>query len=172
MTSGCVRDSFWKSWDCLRIYLGVSAYLLGTVFVLPWEYLLDAFGIAFVVHSKCLRNVSGDSFYWFVDMSQRQVEGALNNGGKQKRAASHKRYSSCLSRDYWTRTSDLAPPRRVRYQLRQIPIAYALLNICGCKGMILFWNEQIFNRFLQFFRIHLCFFSDSWWTFCSFTLLY
>ena len=26
-----------------------------------------------------------------------------------------------LSRDYWTRTSDLAPPRRVRYQLRQIP---------------------------------------------------
>jgi len=23
-----------------------------------------------------------------------------------------------LSRDYWTRTSDLAPPRRVRYQLR------------------------------------------------------
>ena len=22
------------------------------------------------------------------------------------------------SRDYWTRTSDLAPPRRVRYQLR------------------------------------------------------
>ena len=49
---------------------------------------------------------------------QRQVEGALNNGGKQKRAASHKRYSSCLSRDYWTRTSDLAPPRRVRYQLR------------------------------------------------------
>ena len=25
------------------------------------------------------------------------------------------------SRDYWTRTSDLAPPRRVRYQLRQIP---------------------------------------------------
>ena len=24
-------------------------------------------------------------------------------------------------RDYWTRTSDLAPPRRVRYQLRYIP---------------------------------------------------
>ncbi len=23
-----------------------------------------------------------------------------------------------FSRDYWTRTSDLAPPRRVRYQLR------------------------------------------------------
>ena len=69
--------------------------------------------------------------------------------------------SRLLCRDYWTRTSDLAPPRRVRYQLRQIPIAYALLNICGCKGMILFLNEQIFNRFLQFFRIHLCFFSDS-----------
>ena len=57
--------------------------------------------------------------------------------------------SRLLCRDYWTRTSDLAPPRRtsfhcnllafsVRYQLRQIPIAYALLNICGCKGMILF----------------------------------
>ncbi len=28
-------------------------------------------------------------------------------------------YNVC--RDYWTRTSDLAPPRRVRYQLRQIP---------------------------------------------------
>ena len=24
----------------------------------------------------------------------------------------------CFGRDYWTRTSDLAPPRRVRYQLR------------------------------------------------------
>ena len=24
----------------------------------------------------------------------------------------------CICRDYWTRTSDLAPPRRVRYQLR------------------------------------------------------
>jgi len=23
-----------------------------------------------------------------------------------------------FGRDYWTRTSDLAPPRRVRYQLR------------------------------------------------------
>lgn len=69
--------------------------------------------------------------------------------------------SRLLCRDYWTRTSDLAPPRRVRYQLRQIPIAYALLNICGCKDMILFLNEQIFNRFLQFFRILLCFFSDS-----------
>ena len=46
--------------------------------------------------------------------------------------------SLTLCRDYWTRTSDLAPPRRVRYQLRQIPIAYALLNIFGCKGMILF----------------------------------
>lgn len=29
-----------------------------------------------------------------------------------------------LCRDYWTRTSDLAPPRRVRYQLRQIPIIF------------------------------------------------
>jgi hypothetical protein len=28
-----------------------------------------------------------------------------------------------ISRDYKTRTCDLAPPRRVRYQLRQIPIA-------------------------------------------------
>ena len=26
--------------------------------------------------------------------------------------------SFVLGRDYWTRTSDLAPPRRVRYQLR------------------------------------------------------
>ena len=46
--------------------------------------------------------------------------------------------SRLLCRDYWTRTSDLAPPRRVRYQLRQIPIAYALLDIFGYKGMILF----------------------------------
>ncbi len=26
--------------------------------------------------------------------------------------------SLSFGRDYWTRTSDLAPPRRVRYQLR------------------------------------------------------
>lgn len=45
---------------------------------------------------------------------------------------------SMFCRDDQTRTGDLAPPRRVRYQLRQIPIAYALLNIFGCKGMILF----------------------------------
>ena len=56
--------------------------------------------------------------------------------------------SRLLCRDYWTRTSDLAPPRRVRYQLRQIPIALALIGICGCKGIILFWIEQIFNPFL------------------------
>ena len=96
----------------------------------------------------------------------------LINAKKTRGISCYLMTSRLLCRDYWTRTSDLAPPRRVRYQLRQIPIAYALLNICGCKGMILFWNEQIFNRFLQFFRILLCFFSDSWWTFCSFTLLY
>ena len=32
-----------------------------------------------------------------------------------------KKFRLKICRDYWTRTSDLAPPRRVRYQLRQIP---------------------------------------------------
>ena len=35
---------------------------------------------------------------------------------QKKRSETLRFHSSC--RDYWTRTSDLAPPRRVRYQLR------------------------------------------------------
>ena len=42
------------------------------------------------------------------------------------------------SRDYWTRTSDLAPPRRVRYQLRQIP------NIAGAKVRTIFQLCKLF----------------------------
>ena len=38
--------------------------------------------------------------------------------------------SSFSCRDYWTRTSDLAPPRRVRYQLRQIPKPF---GFCAAK---------------------------------------
>ena len=43
-------------------------------------------------------------------------------------------------RDDKTRTCDLAPPRRVRYQLRYIP----LRSICVCKGMRFFCYLQIF----------------------------
>ena len=45
---------------------------------------------------------------------------------------------SFIGRDDKTRTCDLAPPRRVRYQLRYIP-----LRICDCKGRLFFCNSQI-----------------------------
>ena len=37
---------------------------------------------------------------------------------KEKGSALNQALPICICRDYWTRTSDLAPPRRVRYQLR------------------------------------------------------
>ena len=37
---------------------------------------------------------------------------------KKKEVLENQALPICICRDYWTRTSDLAPPRRVRYQLR------------------------------------------------------
>ena len=37
---------------------------------------------------------------------------------KKIQTADNQRFEFSFGRDYWTRTSDLAPPRRVRYQLR------------------------------------------------------
>ena len=37
---------------------------------------------------------------------------------KKMEAVETNSFHLSFSRDYWTRTSDLAPPRRVRYQLR------------------------------------------------------
>ena len=52
---------------------------------------------------------------------------------------------SSFGRDDKTRTCDLAPPRRVRYQLRYIPIPYCLMiSHLRCKGMTLFCILQIF----------------------------
>ena len=45
-----------------------------------------------------------------------------------------------FSRDDKTRTCDLTPPRRVRYQLRYIP----LLLKSECKGINFYWNLQTF----------------------------
>ena len=45
-----------------------------------------------------------------------------------------------FSRDDKTRTCDLTPPRRVRYQLRYIP----LLLKSECKGINFSWNFQTF----------------------------
>ena len=42
----------------------------------------------------------------------------LTQGHKKKGRLRLSSQSSFSCRDYWTRTSDLAPPRRVRYQLR------------------------------------------------------
>ena len=39
-------------------------------------------------------------------------------GIKEIQTTDEQRFGFSFSRDYWTRTSDLAPPRRVRYQLR------------------------------------------------------
>ena len=37
---------------------------------------------------------------------------------KKAQATDYQLLGLSFGRDYWTRTSDLAPPRRVRYQLR------------------------------------------------------
>ena len=37
---------------------------------------------------------------------------------KNRQVVDFQLLSDSFCRDYWTRTSDLAPPRRVRYQLR------------------------------------------------------
>lgn len=60
--------------------------------------------------------------------------------------------SLLLCRDYWTRTSDLAPPRRVRYQLRQIPIIF---QKC-CKDSDFVAYLQIYVSFFCFkmFNLH------------------
>ena len=39
-------------------------------------------------------------------------------GKGTKKSKSHQCDLDYFGRDYWTRTSDLAPPRHVRYQLR------------------------------------------------------
>ena len=58
-------------------------------------------------------------------------------GGQKEKASVTFRYQCFfLGRDDKTRTCDLAPPRRVRYQLRYIPFLYVLCSrflVCDAK---------------------------------------
>ena len=62
--------------------------------------------------------VNTSEHHFTMPKSPRLCKMLCKSGVKKNQVPENQTLDSCICRDYWTRTSDLAPPRRVRYQLR------------------------------------------------------
>ena len=80
-----------------------------------------------------------------------RADNPIRQASTTKRAVNLSIHRSCLGRDDKTRTCDLAPPRRVRYQLRYIPFL-----VCECKVRAFFRYLQIISYFCSNIFANYC----------------